>query len=319
VDRVRLVFLAAIGLAGCARQPEGIHISGETMGTTWHATIVMPRDTKLAKADWRGLLQRRLNELDAAFTNWRDDAPVSRFNGSRSTGWQDVPRELLEAVRFARDLSRATDGAFDITIAPLVDLWGFGPKGRVAGPPSPGAIGAALRHVGWEKLETRDDPPALRKLDPETEITVSAMADGYACDDLAALLRSRGLEDFLIEIGGAVIARGTNAQHRPWRAGIQRPHAPDGETLNSVELRNQALSTSGVYRQYFESGGQRLAHVLDARTGRPIAHELVSVSVVHESAFAADGWDTALLILGPVEGRKLAERLKIEAMFLRDR
>lgn len=288
------------------------------MGTTWHATLALPGNNRADAEGLRDSMQHRLDEIDAAFTNWREDAPVARFNASRDTGWQSVPRELVEVVRFAQELSGKTDGAFDITIAPLVDLWGFGPRGRVPVPPPDAAVAAAMKHVGWRRLEARIEPPALRKLDPELQINVSAMADGYACADLAKQLRGRGLENFLIEVGGAVFGCGLNAEGRVWRAGIQRPRAANGETVSSLALHNQAVSTSGVYRQSFERDGRRLTHVLDARTGRPVTHDLLSVSVVNDSAFAADGWDTALLILGPVEGLALAEKLKLDAMFLRE-
>jgi thiamine biosynthesis lipoprotein len=182
--------------------------------------------------------------------------------------------------------------------------------------PTDEAISGAMKHVDWRRLEARTEPPALRKLDPGIAINVSAMADGFACDDVAKLLRARGIKDFLVEIGGAVFGSGVNAPNQPWRAGIQRPHAETGESVKVVALHNQALSTSGMYRQYFESDGKRYAHVLDARTGRPIAHDVVSVSVIHESAFAADGWDTALLILGPEAGRALAKQHGIEALIL---
>ena len=283
------------------------------MGTTWHLTVVVGREVN----DLRSAVQQRLDELDLAFTNWRE-SPVTRFNASRSTEWQTVPRELAEMVLFARELSDKTNGAFDVTLSPVIDLWGFGAKGRITSPPSKAAILAAMKHVDWRKLEARTDPPALHKLDPQIEINVSAMADGYACDELAKLLRAFGANDFLIEIGGAVLASGVNAQGQPWHAGIQRPHGATNETVSTVTLRDQAVSTSGTYRQYFESDGKRHAHVLDARTGRSIKHDLVSVSVVNDSAFIADGWDTALLILGPAEGRQLAEKLKLDAMFLKE-
>ncbi|HEY2573801.1 MAG TPA: FAD:protein FMN transferase [Verrucomicrobiaceae bacterium] len=288
------------------------------MGTTWHAIVVAPLHTTLTKNDMRQLLQHRLDELDLMITNWRD-SPVTRFNASHIDDWQNVPRELMEMVRFARELSEKSDGAFDITISPLVDFWGFGPKGRVIEPPAAAEIAGAMKHVGWQQLEFREDPPALRKLDPEIKINVSAMADGYACDDLARRLRSRGWKNFLIEIGGAVIAAGTRADGNPWHAGIQRPFGAKGETVNAIELRDQAVSTSGVYRQSFDHHGTRYPHVLDARTGRPIMHHLVSVSVIHDSAFVADGWDTTLLILGPEEGRALAEKLHLDTMFLEER
>lgn len=312
---VSAIFSALLLFPSCA--PEVRQLAGHTMGTTWHATLVMPPSVHLSQDEWQTLLQSRLDALDLAFTNWRPDAPVSRFNASRETGWQGVSRELVDLVRFAGELSEKTGGAFDITVAPLVDLWGFGPKGRVTEPPGDAAIAAAMAHVGWRRIELRQDPPALRKLDPEVEINVSAMADGYACDDLARLLRGRSVENFLVEIGGAVIARGKNARGEAWRVGIQQPGRVAGATVVSLPLRSGAVSTAGLYRQFFEHDGHRYAHVLDARTGRPVAHDLVSVSVQHDSAFAADGWDTALLVLGPVEGRKLAEKLALDAMFLK--
>jgi thiamine biosynthesis lipoprotein len=302
---------AAMGtvlLAACSREPEQVILDGKTMGTTWNLTLVK-------NADVREAVQHRLDELDLAFTNWRD-SPVTRFNASRSTDWQSVPLELAEMVLFARELSEKTGGAFDVTLAPVVDLWGFGAKGRVKEVPTDESISNAIKHVDWRKLEARTEPPALRKLDPEIAINVSAMADGFACDDIARLLRARDIKDFLVEIGGAVFGSGVNALNQPWHAGIQRPHAETGESVKVVALHNQALSTSGVYLQYFKSDGKRYAHVLDARTGRPIAHDVVSVSVIHESAFAADGWDTALLILGPEAGRALANKVGIEALFL---
>ena len=311
IGRRLSVVLLLVLLSTCERQRGPRKLQGRTMGTTWHLTVLGGREDP----ELQHRLQRRLDELDDCFTLWRP-APVTRFNASRSTEWQGVPRELAQMVVFARTLSEATGGAFDITASPLVDAWGFGAAGRVKVPPSDEAISVAMKHVDWRKLEARAEPPALRKLDPEIQINVCAMADGYACDELARMLHASGVRDFLLEIGGAVIGSGTDARGQPWRVGIQRPHAAVGEALDAVELHDEAVSTSGVYRQYFESGGQRYAHVLDARTGRPITHGLVSVSVMGASAFAADGWDTALLILGPVAGRELAQKLGLNAMFV---
>ena len=309
--------LLAMTLASCHHSPSEIETGGRTMGSTWRAVVVVPPDAATSAPEIRQVLQRRLDELDLIFTNWRE-SPLTRFNASRDEGWQEVPRELLEMVCFARELSEKSGGAFDITVSPLVDLWGFGAEGRIATPPSGGEIAEAMKHVGWRRLETRLHPPALRKLDPGLKINVSAMADGYACDELAGLLRGRGLGNFLLEIGGAVIASGTRADGSSWHAGVQRPYGAKGDIVNAIGLRDQAISTSGVYRQSFDHQGTRYPHVLDARTGRPIPHRLVSVSVINESAFAADGWDTTLLILGAEEGRQLAERLHLDAMFLQE-
>jgi thiamine biosynthesis lipoprotein len=181
------------------------------------------------------------------------------------------------------------------------------------------AIVAAKQHVGWHKLEIRAHPWSLRKSDPLLQINVSAMADGYAVDELTRILRKAGVKNFLLEIGGAVRAEGVNDDGKPWQVGIQRPFAAEGESVKALPLTNQSLSTSGVYRQYFENDGKRYAHVLDARTGRPVAHDLVSVSVITDSCFVADGWDTALLILGPADGRTLAAKKGINALFLEEK
>jgi thiamine biosynthesis lipoprotein len=292
-------------------------LSGKTMGTTWHLKIAA-ESAPHKNNELQGRLQKRLDEMDAAITNWHE-SPVTRFNASRSSEWIEVPRELAEMVKFSQELSKETNGAFDVTIAPLVDLWGFGAKGHVKEPPSDAVVAEAMRYVGWQKLEVQMLPPALRKKDPLVEINVSAVADGYAVDELKKLLREAGVKNFLLEVGGAVRAEGLNEGGQPWRVGIQQPFAQQGEPASSVPLHDKSLSTSGVYRQFFEKDGKRYAHVLDARTGRPIEHHLVSVSVITDSCFEADGWDTALLILGPVQGRELATKRGINAMFLEEK
>ncbi len=296
---------------GDRRMPEA---GGRTMGTTWR--LVLARgDAETA----RRLVQARLNELEALFTNWRPDSAVSRFNTSRSTAWQEVPRELAEVVKYAREVSRETGGAFDVTAGPLIDLWGFGAKGRVNAAPGDEAIAMAKQRCGWEKLEVDvgSDPPKLRKTAPDLELNVSALVEGYAVDDVVRRLREAGFPDFLLEVGGELYASGTRWDGQPWEVGVQQPGLDRREVAGSLPLTDRALATSGTYQQYFESGGQRYAHVLDARTGRPVAHDGVSVSVVHASCLTADAWATALLILGPEEGRKAAERLEIDALIIR--
>lgn len=302
--------------ASCAKQDATFECSGRTMGTTWRAQIVH-RDSANLKSVAE-TLQRRLDELDGIFSNWRSDSPVSRFNDSRSTEWQPVPRELAEAVSFCLDLSAKTDGAFDITAAPLIDLWGFGAKGHITTPPDDEAVLKTKSRCGWRKLAVRVEPPALKKAVPDVEINVCSIAEGYAADELAKMLRGRGTNNFLIEVAGAMVASGVNAQGQTWHVGVQQPDAAQGKSVISMPLQNQAISTSGDYRQFFEHDGKRYSHILDARTGRPITHGLQSVTVIADSAFFADGWDTALLILGPVEGRAVAEKNNVSAMFLTD-
>jgi thiamine biosynthesis lipoprotein len=282
------------------------------MGTTWDATLC---DSKRSEVDVRNLIQGRLDELEAIFTNWRAESPVSRFNASRNVDWQPVPRELVEVVRFAREISEATDGAFDVTCAPLLDLWGFGAKGHVKTPPSEKAIQEVKAHCGWQKLEFQMNPPTLRKMDPELQINVSALVEGYAGDDLKQRLIDLGITNFLLN-SGEFTAHGQNGQGAPWTVGIQEPDAIQGKMVTAIPLTNQAMATSGTYRQFFEFEGVRYPHVLDARTGKPVVHHLPSVSVISDSCLIADGWATALLILGPIEGPALAKKHGISAFFL---
>ncbi len=274
------------------------------MGTTWSLRMDGGAGTLSQKE-----IQQQLDSWESILSHWQDNSAISRFNTSSSTDWVAVPAELVEVVELAQQIGNDTDHALDITLAPLIDLWGFGAPGRRETPPSDAEIASAKAQCGWQHLHTRHYPPALRKDIPGLRINVSAVAEGWALDHLAQHLKAVGATRFLLEIGGEVLAQGE------WRVGIQTPAAPPGESAQTLLLKDQAITTSGVYRQHFSAGGKEYAHVLDPRTGRPIEHSLASVSVIHPSASQADGFDTALLILGPMEGRQLAEKLGLHVVW----
>lgn len=290
-------------LCGCSRESPTT-VGGRTMGTTW-SLRVHPGTPLPPVQD----LQQKLDSWESILSHWQPDSALSRFNTSSSTEWMPVPSELIEVVELAQRVGTETDHALDITLAPLIELWGFGSTGRRSTPPSSEEIAAARAVCGWQHLHTRHDPPALRKDIPALRINVSAVAEGWALDHLAQHLESTGLKSFLLEIGGEVLACGE------WRVGVQTPAAPPGETAHTLRLKNQSIATSGVYRQHFMADGKKYAHILDPRTGSPIAHSLASVSVIHASAALADGYATALLVLGPSEGRTLAEKLGLQAIW----
>jgi FAD:protein FMN transferase len=299
-------------------QPETVLLGG-TMGSHWAVTLAKPLSDEQG-FNLREELQGRLDALEQTFSHWRDDSELSRWNAQSTTEWVPVSIDMAAVVSRALELSAASGGALDVTVAPLVRLWGFAPssteqtsKHRV---PSKEAIEAAMQHCGWRKLEVRQSPPALRKLDAEVQINLSSVVEGYAADQLGSLLLAHGISDALIDVGGEMLAMGLNRHGKPWQVGIQTPSALPGEAMTAVPLSQQALATSGTYRQHFESGGQSFSHILDPRTGRPVQHRLVSVSVIHERAVMADGWATALMVLGPKEGRELAERLGLRAIFI---
>lgn len=227
-----------------------------------------------------------------------------------------MPVEVIELVRLAEKIAQDTDGALDITLAPLIDLWGFGAVNRRAAPPTDEAITKAREACGWSQLDVRNEPPALRKKYPRTQINLSSVAEGWALEQLARWLEASGEHDFLLELGGEVLARGHSADGKPWLVGVQAPDAAVGHSMQALRLDNASLATSGTYRQHYEHEGKSYAHVLDPSTGRPVAHALRSVSVQHASAAMADGYATALLVLGPKRGRELAAKLRLNVLWI---
>ena len=299
----RFILAGALLLTACGETSFG----GRTMGTTWSL-----KTAQSAPADVGDEVQHELDRCEAMLSNWRADSPVSRFNASRSTEWQPMPAEVIEIVEIAKRIADDTDGALDITLSPLVDLWGFGAQGRRITPPTDEEVQAVKKHCGWSQLEWRPEPPALRKKLPGVEIDLSSVVEGWVLERLAKRLKG----DFLLEIGGEVLARGFSANRTPWRVGVQTPDAPSGDVMQTLPLTNATLATSGTYRQHFEDDSNTFAHVLDPRTGRPVHHSLRAVSVMNDSAILADGYATALLVLGPQKGRIVAERLRLRVIWI---
>jgi len=218
-------------------------------------------------------------------------------------------------VQAALDVSRTTDGALDVTVGPLVNLWSFGPESREPAVPSPAAIAERLAAVGWSRLEVRLDPPALRKRSGELEVDLSAIAKGHGVDVLAGLLEARGCLDYLVEIGGEVRVRGHRADGAPWTIGIEAPDTGARRVAEVLTPGDAAVATSGDYRNFFEAGGKRYSHTIDPRTGRPIEHGPAAVTVVADTCTLADAMATALMVLGPEAGRALAVREGLATLF----
>lgn len=285
------------------------------MGTTWSVQIVAPPPT-LDIAELRGDIARLLDDVNGLMSTYRDDSQLSRFNAAASTDWVSVSQELAAVVAEAHAVSAATGGAFDVTIGPLVNLWGFGPEVKADQLPGPSEIAAALSRTGYRFLDVRLDPPALRKTRSDLYVDLSAIAKGYGVDRIAALLRDRGLADALVDIGGELRGLGTNARAEPWRIAVERPEAGARRVFRVVPLRGLGMATSGDYRNFFELDGVRYSHTIDPKTGRPVEHRLASVTVLGESAMSADAWATALLVLGPDDGLALAESRGLAALLI---
>ncbi|MCB1034617.1 MAG: FAD:protein FMN transferase, partial [Acidobacteria bacterium] len=204
-------------------------------------------------------------------------------------------------------------GAFDITVGPLVTAWGFGPRRLPPEPPPEEELAELLPHVGFRLLELTDE--GVVKKDPRTQGDLSAIAKGYAVDQVAETLEAEGFDDYMVEVGGEVRTGGHAPGGGPWRIGIEGP-TPEGHTLYRVlPLSNLAVATSGDYRNFYEVNGRRYSHTLDPKTGRPVEHAGAAVSVVMEDCASADGWATALLVLGPDAGYDLATEKELAALF----
>jgi thiamine biosynthesis lipoprotein len=302
-------------LIGCSDKTPPL-LQGETMGTTWSLQIADQISPSKAQ-DIAALIRHELSVLEHELSHWQKDSSLSQWNGSTSTEWETVPQSLAETVAIAQKIGQETSGALDITAAPLIRLWGFGPASNPAHVPLEAEIDAALKLVGNHLLQVKT-PPALKKHLAGVQINVASVAEGYAIDTLIRLLKAESLKNFLLEIGGEVATVGHTPDGGPWQVGIQAPDGSPGDTLERIPLTDACIATSGSYRHRYERQGQTYSHILDPRTGRPVEHKLVSVSVIHPRCVLADGYATALMVLGPEEGRKVAQRLGLRVIWLEE-
>lgn len=298
------------------RPPIVQELSGSTMGTTWTAKLVVPGGAVALVEAARDSIVARLDRVNASMSTWDPESEISRFNRSGSVEPFPVSAEFVDVVRRAETVSQATNGAFDVTVAPLVTLWGFGADGTPGEPADPAAVPAVMAHVGYEKLQISDDGRALRKTDPGVSIDLSAIAKGYGVDRAAEALSSMGLAAYAVEVGGEIRARGRKPDNSPWLVGIEAPDPAARTVLRSMPLLDASVATSGDYRDFYESSGTRYAHIVDPRTGSPILWQGFSVTVIHASATLADAWATGLSVLGPSEGLALADREGLAVLFV---
>ncbi|GAB6068213.1 FAD:protein FMN transferase ApbE [Methylothermus subterraneus] len=308
--------LLVLFVAGCS-QPAKVQFEhfGLALGTSFtvKATRIPPEiDSEKLKAQ----LEARLEEVDKQMSTYLPDSELSRFNRSESLDWQPVSEDLAKVVATALEVSRWSEGAFDVTVGPLVNLWGFGPDPKRTEAPFAEAIEAAKARIGYQNLEVRLAPPALRKRRPDLYVDLSAIAKGFAVDRLGEYLESLGIYDYLVEIGGEVRVRGKSPRGKGWRIAIEKPVPKVRQIEKVLELSDIAVATSGDYRNYFEADGKRFSHTIDPRTGWPIAHRLASVTVLCHTTMQADALATALMVLGPESGFAKAEKENIAALFI---
>jgi FAD:protein FMN transferase len=288
------------------------------MGTTYSVKIAQP-PAGMDAATARRIIEDGLALIDKQMSTYRADSEISRFNRSNSTDWFAVSPELEDLVARSLQISAESQGTLDITVAPLVNLWGMGPNGEHAELPTDTELNAARARVGYTNVTTRATPPAIRKFIPELSIDLNAVAPGYAVDLLASRLKEKGATHFMIDIGGEVRAAGVNSEGEPWRIAIEKPIDAEPEPYAIAQFSDMAITTSGEYRHYYVRNGHRYSHTIDPRTARPVEHSLASVVVIAPTAFEADAWATALNVLGENEGYELARRRGMATMFIVER
>lgn len=309
-----------LGLAGCSESDRPleppVRFDGNIFGTFYQVTIMDPL-TQGESLELEEGFKAELENVDQAMSTYRDDAELIAFNEAPLEEWQPLSNELIEVLAISQSVAEASHGAFDITVGDLVNLWSFGPGARPEEVPADDALAEQLSQVGYDALEVDTQNMQARRI-RDVFVDLSGVAKGHGTDRVAAYLEQQGLEHYLVNIGGELIARGLRDEEEqtPWQVGIEVPEDGQQRAQHIIPLESMSVATSGDYRNYFEADGQRFSHTIDPRTGRPVTHQLASVSVFHPSNAWADAWATALLVVGEQEAMQLAVENNLKVLLL---
>ncbi|HCI6822190.1 TPA: FAD:protein FMN transferase ApbE [Klebsiella variicola subsp. variicola] len=280
-------------------------LDGKTMGTFWRVSVIGVDEAKAEAL--RAKVQAQLDADDRLLSTWKNDSALMRFNHAADTRPWPVSEAMADIVTLSLRIGAKTHGAMDITVGPLVNLWGFGPDKLPVTTPDAQAIAAAKARTGLQHLQVinQSGRQFLQKDIPDLFVDLSTVGEGYAADHLARLMEQEGISRYLVSVGGALVSRGMNGEGKPWRVAIQKPTDRENAVQAIVDINGHGISTSGSYRNYYELDGKRISHVIDPQTGQPITHKLVSVTVIAPTALEADGWDTGLMVLGPEKAQQV--------------
>ncbi|MDO4430183.1 MAG: FAD:protein FMN transferase [Lonepinella koalarum] len=301
----------AIFLSACEKQSEMINLNGKTMGTTYHIKYLDNGNLSQQVEQVHQQIDLILKDVNAKMSTYDKNSELSRFNQSTEINTPmvisaDLAKVLKESIR----LNQITEGALDVTVGPVVNLWGFGPEKQKDVQPEPQQLAERQSWVGIDKLKFIENGGQfyLEKAIPQLYIDLSAIAKGFGVDQVADYLQKLNVQDYMVEIGGEIRAKGKNPDGKPWQIAIEQPSFDGSRSVQKiVGLDNLAMATSGDYRNYFEQDGKRFSHEINPKTGYPIQHNLASVTVLHESSMTADGLSTALFVLGEEKALALAE------------
>ena len=289
--------------------PAVVVFPGPAMGTRYSVQVVMNAGDAAAKQRVQAAIDRELALVDRLFSKWNPESELCRFNAHGSCEPFAVSAGMVEAVLIAGRAAERTGGAFDATVAPLVEAWGFGPGGRPPATPSADVVAAARARVGQALLSADPARLTIRKARPDVAIDLDGLAGGWLADRIAAALATLGYTDALVDAGGELAARGHGANGGHWRVAVESPPGAGRAKAPVIDLDDTSVATSGDYRKFWtDDEGRRRSHIIDPRTGQPIAHGLASATVVHADGAWADAIGTALLVLGPADARAFAMR-----------
>jgi FAD:protein FMN transferase len=292
---------------GCSyKDIEAVRISGQTMGTFYSVVIVNDASVQgFSSKNIKEDIDKRLEEINNIFSTYRPNSTISKFNDLKNTEKMMVEKELLQVLHRSLEISSLTQGAFNICVDPLIDLWGFDRSGRIVKKPEKWAIDDRRQLTDFTKIKIDGD--FIAKLDPKISINLSAIVKGYAVDDIARLLSNLSFNNFMVEIGGEIVTRGKNQYKKNWLIGIEDPKfiGERSKLLARVKLENSALASSGTYLNFFSENGVTYSHIIDPRTGYPIKLDLISVTVIAKDCMTADALATAAMVLGEQQAREL--------------
>jgi thiamine biosynthesis lipoprotein len=313
VKLLATLFISLLFLTGCfSREPELVTHQGLTMGTTF--TVKWVSEKASQNASLNSEINQILKRVNQSMSTYISDSELSLFNQLPANQSADISSELAYVIRLGMNISEASSGAFDITVGPLVNLWGFGPDGRVVKAPTEQEIESTRQRVGYRFIQLDGNKLSKKK---NSYVDLSAIAKGYGVDAIAELLEKNGINSYLVEIGGELRAKGLKPNGQSWRIAIESPVTSLDRTVHRIiEVKDIGIATSGDYRNYFEEKGVRFSHTIDPNTAKPITHKLASVTVLAETCAEADGLATAMMVMGPEKAKAFAESESVEALFI---
>jgi len=283
------------------------------MGTTYHISLANPA-LKLDLGHLQNIVDDELVMINQLMSTYIPDSELSRFNQAPINEWFQLSKETFTVLKYSLSVAEKTQGQFDITVGPLTNLWGFGPLER-AEFPSDKKIKEVMGLIGWESIVLDETNFQVKKTQPVL-IDLSAVAKGYGVDHIANTLDQYDIANYLVEIGGEIRAKGVNSSGKPWRIGIETPTLHQTGAQKIIQLKNKAIATSGDYRNFFEKEGVRYSHTIDPNTGKPVVHNIASLTVITEKAMNADALATALMVLGEKKALEMANRHNIAVYIL---